>query len=255
MSTQGVNISQFETEPGRPGRFYLQAQGTPRICFVASDKILEEMESQTVDQAVRVSRLPGCVGTAVMPDAHPGAGPCIGFVGAFDAKRGVLPPYGVGADIACGMRIVKTNLTLDDFNANLLTKKEKAKLAKRNYEKEDLTEPQAARRIVMRRLIDEFGRHIPLGHDRHPTSKGLSREALMRVVQLGVGAFDPDNSLHWKPFVQHFGDIQFSDDFRNVEEYGMPVDPDGITDENLPPKVFEMARCQVGTLGSGNHFI
>ena len=54
-----------------------------------------------------------------MPDCHYGYGFCIGGVAAFDERTGVVSPGGVGFDINCGVRLVKTNLTKKDVTPKL----------------------------------------------------------------------------------------------------------------------------------------
>jgi tRNA-splicing ligase RtcB len=64
-----------------------------------------------------VARLPGLVGAAMtMPDAHWGYGFPIGGVAAFDAARGgIVSAGGVGFDISCGIRCLRTDLTLAEI--------------------------------------------------------------------------------------------------------------------------------------------
>ncbi len=65
------------------------------------------------DQVANVATLPGIVGRSfAMPDIHNGYGFAIGGVAAFDADEGVISPGGVGYDINCGVRLLRT-----DFNA------------------------------------------------------------------------------------------------------------------------------------------
>ena len=68
-----------------------------------------------------VATLPGIqVASLAMPDIHWGYGFCIGGVYATDpAEGGVISPGGVGYDINCGVRLVKTNLFLDDVKPHL----------------------------------------------------------------------------------------------------------------------------------------
>ncbi|RMH09215.1 MAG: RtcB family protein, partial [Nitrospirae bacterium] len=56
-----------------------------------------------------------------MPDGHWGYGFPIGGVAAFDLHRGVISPGGVGYDINCGMRLIRTDLTLADVQPRLET--------------------------------------------------------------------------------------------------------------------------------------
>jgi len=68
------------------------------------------------EQVANVAFLPGIVGNSLaMPDIHWGYGFCIGGVAATDPEKGgVISPGGVGYDINCGVRLLKTNLTLED---------------------------------------------------------------------------------------------------------------------------------------------
>ena len=65
-----------------------------------------------LEQVANVACLPGMVGDSLaMPDAHYGYGFCIGGVAAFDVQEGVISPGGVGYDINCGVRMLRTDLT------------------------------------------------------------------------------------------------------------------------------------------------
>jgi len=76
-----------------------------------SEKLLEFLKrDQTLQQAKNVACLPGILDKAyVMPDAHQGYGFPIGGVAAFDKKEGVISPGGVGYDINCGVRLLRTD--------------------------------------------------------------------------------------------------------------------------------------------------
>ncbi|MCA9487520.1 MAG: RtcB family protein [Nanoarchaeota archaeon] len=102
----------------------------PGIIY-ASEKLLKSIENdKTTNQIKNVAELPGILKASMaMPDAHRGYGFCIGGVAAFDLKEGVISPGGVGYDINCGVRLLKTNLTLKDLKG-----KEK-KLSEKLYEK------------------------------------------------------------------------------------------------------------------------
>ena len=76
----------------------------------ASEKLLHDMDDKVFEQAANVATLPGIVGALCMPDAHWGYGFPIGGVAAFDPASGVISPGGIGFDINCGMRMVRTDL-------------------------------------------------------------------------------------------------------------------------------------------------
>jgi len=77
----------------------------------ASRRLLESMDAGVIDQVTNVACLPGIVRYSyAMADAHWGYGFPIGGVAAFDTEKGVISPGGVGFDINCGMRLIRTNL-------------------------------------------------------------------------------------------------------------------------------------------------
>jgi len=99
------------------------------------DETLEKvLDIKSVNQVANVATLPGIVGPSLaMPDIHTGYGFTIGGVAAFDLKEGIISPGGVGYDINCGVRLVKTDM-------------EKAEVLPR-----------------LRELIEGFYRDIPTG--------------------------------------------------------------------------------------------
>lgn len=78
----------------------------------ASEKIFEDIKNdKTLEQVKNVAQLPGILKHSIaLPDAHQGYGFCIGGVAAFDVDKGVISPGGVGYDINCSVRLLKTNL-------------------------------------------------------------------------------------------------------------------------------------------------
>lgn len=87
----------------------------------ASDKLFKQvMQDNAPEQVANVATLPGIVGSSLaMPDIHWGYGFPIGGVAATDMDQGVLSPGGVGFDINCGVRLLRTNLTLADVENNM----------------------------------------------------------------------------------------------------------------------------------------
>ena len=81
------------------------------------DEALEKkLEAHAVEQVANVASLPGIVGASLaMPDIHTGYGFTIGGVAAFDLKEGIISPGGVGYDINCGVRLMRSNLTRDEI--------------------------------------------------------------------------------------------------------------------------------------------
>jgi len=88
----------------------------------ANEALIEAIRSdQAPEQVANVATLPGIqVASLAMPDIHWGYGFCIGGVCATDPNEGgVISPGGVGYDINCGVRLVKTNLFLNDVKPHL----------------------------------------------------------------------------------------------------------------------------------------
>jgi len=79
----------------------------------ADQQLLEAMKGdETLTQAVNIAQLPGLLKYSItLPDGHQGYGFPIGGVGAFDAEEGIITPGGVGYDINCGVRLMRTDLT------------------------------------------------------------------------------------------------------------------------------------------------
>lgn len=107
----------------------------PRVILYGSRELLETMDDKVREQIQNVAALPGIVGAAMtMPDAHWGYGFPIGGVAAFAPEEGgIVSAGGVGFDISCGIRCLRTNLDEADVEPYLT------------------------------RLADELFRHIPAG--------------------------------------------------------------------------------------------
>jgi len=78
----------------------------------ASEKMIEDIkEDGTLEQVKNVACLPGILKASIaLADSHLGYGFSIGGVAAFDVDEGVISPGGVGYDINCSVRLLKTNL-------------------------------------------------------------------------------------------------------------------------------------------------
>ena len=86
----------------------------------ASEKLIEAIKNdKTLEQVKNVACLPGILNASIaLADAHQGYGFSIGGVAAFDLDKGVISPGGVGYDINCGVRMLKTNLKKEDILKN-----------------------------------------------------------------------------------------------------------------------------------------
>jgi tRNA-splicing ligase RtcB (3'-phosphate/5'-hydroxy nucleic acid ligase) len=85
-----------------------------------TEKLIREMDQQVVEQITNVATLPGILRYAYcMPDGHSGYGFPIGGVAGMDAEQGVISPGGIGFDINCGMRLVRTDLTEEEVRPRI----------------------------------------------------------------------------------------------------------------------------------------
>ncbi len=92
----------------------------PGLVFSSAEMLESIGEDRSPEQVVNVAHLPGIVGHSLaMPDMHWGYGFPIGGVAAFDADEGVLSPGGVGYDINCGVRLLRSSITRDDIGDRL----------------------------------------------------------------------------------------------------------------------------------------
>jgi len=90
--------------------------------ILASDKLMEIMDKGVFNQITNVATLPGIQKHALcMPDGHWGYGFPIGGVAAFSTDDGVISPGGIGFDINCGVRLMRTDLTLDEVKPRMTT--------------------------------------------------------------------------------------------------------------------------------------
>jgi len=91
------------------------------VRIYANDALLQKMlTDRTIMQAKNVASIPGIVGhSVVLPDGHEGYGFPVGGVAAMDAEEGMISPGGVGYDINCGVRLLRSNLTEDVVRSRL----------------------------------------------------------------------------------------------------------------------------------------
>lgn len=100
---------------------YKQGMKVPGIIF-AGDKLIEKLrDDQALEQVANVACLPGIVGASLaMPDVHWGYGFPVGGVAATDIDvGGVISPGGVGFDINCGVRLLRSDLTEEEVRPRL----------------------------------------------------------------------------------------------------------------------------------------
>jgi tRNA-splicing ligase RtcB len=180
------------------------------VTIYANEELLSKMLSdRTIHQAMNVATLPGVQKhVVVLPDGHEGYGFPVGGVAAMSVDDGVISPGGVGYDINCGVRLIRTNLDEKDVRPKL------------------------------KDLVNELFRAVPSGVGSEGVVK-LSNAELDEVLTEGV-YWAIRNGYGWE------------EDAEVCEENGKMNGAD-------PSKVSNMARKrgapQLGTLGSGNHFL
>lgn len=181
----------------------------PGILF-ATEALLAGMDDKVAEQVKNVAALPGIVRASfAMPDAHWGYGFPIGGVGAFDPDHGgVISAGGVGFDISCGVRTLRTGLSLD------------------------LLRPK------LELLADALFRAIPCGVG----STGR--------VHLGPAELD-DLMLGGARWAVERG-WGLPEELPLIEEGGVSA---GAKPDAVSPEAKHRQRDQLGTLGSGNHYL
>ena len=99
---------------------YKAGMRVPGLLYAVENMLDKIWEEQAVQQVANVAFLPGIVGHSMaMPDVHWGYGFPIGGVAATRVKDGVVSPGGVGFDINCGVRLLRTNLTIEEVKPKI----------------------------------------------------------------------------------------------------------------------------------------
>ena len=114
MTVNRITDQIWEIPPSEKAGMHVPAR------IYATESILSDMDSGVFEQVSNVACLPGIRRYALcMPDGHWGYGFPIGGVAAFDPDEGIISPGGVGYDVNCGMRLIRTDLTLSDVKPRL----------------------------------------------------------------------------------------------------------------------------------------
>ena len=104
-----------------PDEWHISPHGKMRVPGViyATEALIHDMDEKVYEQVTNVATLPGIVQASyAMPDAHWGYGFPIGGVAAFDPDvGGVVSAGGVGFDISCGVRLLRTGLMVEDIHS------------------------------------------------------------------------------------------------------------------------------------------
>ncbi|MBN2224727.1 MAG: RtcB family protein [Deltaproteobacteria bacterium] len=181
----------------------------PGLIFTDREMLEDIQQDQGPTQVANVATLPGIIKHSMaMPDMHWGYGFPIGGVAAFDLDEGVVSPGGVGYDINCGCRLMRTELTADRVQPNI------------------------------EKLVTALFGSIPSGVGSSGSIRLNQKE--QKAVLVKGARWAVERSMGTE------------DDLMRTEDYGRMegADPGVVSDRALV-----RGRDQLGTLGSGNHFI
>ncbi len=105
-------IEQIDEYRWRIPRTYKPGMRADGVVYASAEMMRDIRADNSLEQVANVACLPGIIGNSMaMPDIHFGYGFPIGGVAAMDVKEGVVSPGGVGYDINCGVRLLRTTLT------------------------------------------------------------------------------------------------------------------------------------------------
>ena len=190
-----------------PGSYNKKLRASGRLYI--DDESFEALEEGAVQQIVNVACLPGVYRYSIaMPDIHFGYGFPIGGVAAFNMRNGIVSPGGVGFDINCGVRLIKSNLSLEDIQDHL------------------------------DELVDALFKNVPSGVGSKGKVK-LSPEDINNVLDYGA-EWAVENGYGW------------DEDLEVLEENGRIK---GADSSQVSDKAKKRGIPQLGSLGSGNHFL
>ncbi len=181
----------------------------PGLIF-SSEKMLKQIFSDNAPVQIKnAAQLPGIVKYSMaMPDIHWGYGLPIGGVIATDIDEGIISPGGVGSDINCGVRMLRTNLSHKDVKNQI------------------------------KNLIPTLFNDVPCGVGSEGKIK-LSAKEQKKVITEG-SHWAIKNGYGWNE------DKDLTEDSGRLE---------GADPEAVSRRALERGSRQLGTLGSGNHFL
>ena len=188
---------------------YKKGMRVPGIIYADEAMVKQTREEQALEQVANVAFLPGIVDYSLaMPDIHWGYGFPIGGVAAMRVDDGVISPGGVGFDINCGVRLLRTNLTQEEVGPKI------------------------------KELLDALYNSVPSGVG----SKGKIRLRGGEISEVLV------KGSRWA-VEKGYG---HPEDLEATEENGEMTRADPAT---VSGRAKERGTPQLGTLGSGNHFL
>jgi tRNA-splicing ligase RtcB len=172
-----MHLSGYEIEPINDYLWEIPVQGGMKVPgrIYSSRKMLEKylQNDESVKQVVNVAYLPGIQKYSLaMPDIHWGYGFPIGGVAATDLQDGVISPGGVGYDINCGVRLIRTNLTHESVEKRL------------------------------QKLVESLFRDIPTGVGSSGAIHKLTNKEIRQILIEGAGwavenGYGDENDLHF----------------------------------------------------------
>jgi tRNA-splicing ligase RtcB (3'-phosphate/5'-hydroxy nucleic acid ligase) len=205
MTVKIQQIDQYRWRIPREGR--MRTEG---LVFANAAMIDRLQREQALEQVANVATLPGIVGPSMaMPDIHWGYGFPIGGVAAFDSEQGVVSPGGVGYDINCGVRLLRSALNREEVAPKLAA------------------------------LADTLYHNVPAGVGSQRRDLKLTLHEEKQVLKRGAA---------WA-VEAGFGSAE---DLEHIEAGGALS---GADPEQVSERALERGRAQLGTLGSGNHFL
>ncbi|MFC2066322.1 RtcB family protein [Chloroflexota bacterium] len=188
---------------------YKAGMRVPGLIYADEGMLRHVLEEQALEQVANVAFLPGIVNYSLaMPDIHWGYGFPIGGVAAMRVDDGVVSPGGVGFDINCGVRFLRTNLTQEEV------------------------------RPKIKELLEALYTNVPSGVG----SKGKIRLRSSEINEvLAKGSRWAVEKGYGRP-----------EDLDTTEERGEMA---GADPAHVSGRAKERGIPQLGTLGSGNHFL
>ena len=209
MPKWGGKVEKIDEYRWRIPKSYKTGMRVDGLIYADEHMLRQIIDDLAPEQVANVAFLPGIVGYSLaMPDIHWGYGFAIGGVAAMRVTDGVVSPGGVGFDINCGVRIMRTNLTKEEVGPKIKT------------------------------LIDALFYAVPSGVGSQGAVKlrsGEIDEVLVKgsrwAVEKGYGR---------------------KEDLETTEENG---EIKGTDPSRVSGRAKERGIPQLGTLGSGNHFL
>lgn len=180
------------------------------IVYVDESLYKNIADDMCLTQVQNVATLPGIQKASMgMPDIHWGYGFPIGGVAAFDIETGVISPGGVGYDINCGVRLLRSDLERDEVTPHL------------------------------KKLAASLYNHVPSGVGQSGPFPRLGEKDYQKLLTSGAT---------WA-VEQGWGE---RDDLAHIESGGTIP---GANPNEVTKRAKDRGRDQLGTLGSGNHFL